>query len=93
MIESRTSRGVTRVREARNVVLAMGYYDMPNMLNVPGEDLPHVTHFYKEAHPYYRQRVVIVGGKNSACRGRARDCTAPAATSRWCIAAPGSATR
>lgn len=65
-VESRTSRGVTRVREARSVVLAMGYYTQPNMLNVPGEDLPHVTHFYKEAHPYYRQRVVIVGGKNSA---------------------------
>jgi thioredoxin reductase (NADPH) len=66
VVESRTSRGVTRVREARNVVLAMGYYELPNMLNVPGEDLPHVSHFYKEAHPYYRQRVVIVGGKNSA---------------------------
>jgi len=66
VVESRTSRGVTRVREARNVVLAMGYYELPNMLNVPGEELPHVTHFYKEAHPYYRQRVVIVGGKNSA---------------------------
>jgi thioredoxin reductase (NADPH) len=65
-VESRTSRGVTRVREARNVVLAMGYYDKPNMLNVPGEDLPHVSHFYKEAHLHYRQRVVIVGGKNSA---------------------------
>ena len=36
------------------------------MLDIPGEDLPHVSHFYKEAHPYYRQRVVIVGGKNSA---------------------------
>ena len=66
LVHSRTARGVTRVREARNVVLAMGYYNQPNMLNVPGEDLPHVTHFYKEAHPYYRQRVVIVGGKNSA---------------------------
>lgn len=66
IVESRTSRGVTRVRQARHVVLAMGYYEMPNMLNVPGEDLPHVTHFYKEAHPFYRQRVVIVGGKNSA---------------------------
>ncbi len=65
-VESRTSRGVTRVREARNVVLAMGYYNKPNMLNVPGEDLPHVSHFYKEAHLHYRQRVVIVGGKNSA---------------------------
>ena len=66
IVESRNSRGVTRVREARNVVLAMGYYEQPNMLNIPGEDLPHVTHFYSEAHPYYRQRVVIVGGKNSA---------------------------
>ena len=65
-VESRTTRGVTRIREARNVVLAMGYYTQPNMLNIPGEDLPHVTHFYKEAHAYYRQRVVIVGGKNSA---------------------------
>lgn len=66
VVETRTSRGATRTREARNVVLAMGYYNKPNMLNVPGEDLPHVTHFYKEAHPFYRQRVVIVGGKNSA---------------------------
>jgi thioredoxin reductase (NADPH) len=66
VIDTRTSRGATRTREARNIVLAMGYYNQPNMLNVPGEDLPHVTHFYKEAHQYYRQRVVIVGGKNSA---------------------------
>ena len=66
VVESRTSRGVTRTHEARHVVLAMGYYGLPNLLNVPGEDLPHVSHFYKEAHPYYRQRVVIVGGKNSA---------------------------
>ncbi|MCC7124357.1 MAG: YpdA family putative bacillithiol disulfide reductase, partial [Acidobacteria bacterium] len=66
-VESRTARGAVRVRRARAVVLAMGYYGRPNLLNVPGEDLPHVTHFYKEAHPYYRQRVVIVGGKNSAC--------------------------
>ncbi len=66
VVESRTARGVTRVREGRSVVLAMGYYTQPNMLDVPGEDLPHVTHFYKEAHHYYRQRVVIVGGKNSA---------------------------
>jgi thioredoxin reductase (NADPH) len=65
-VESRTARGMTRIREARNVVLAMGYYTQPNMLNIPGEDLPHVTHFYKEAHGHYRQRVVIVGGKNSA---------------------------
>ena len=66
VVESQTSRGVTRTREARNVVLAMGYYELPNMLNIPGEDLPHVSHFYREAHQHWRQRVVIVGGKNSA---------------------------
>jgi len=53
-------------RKARAVVLAIGYYDLPNYLGIPGEDLPHVSHYYKEPHPYYRQRVVIVGGKNSA---------------------------
>ena len=64
---TRSRLGVERVRHARAVVLAMGYYDRPNLLDVPGEDLPHVSHFYSESHPYYRQRVVIVGGKNSAC--------------------------
>ena len=57
---------VQRVRHARAVVLAIGYYDLPNYLGVPGEDLPHVSHYYTDAHPYYRQRVVVVGGKNSA---------------------------
>ena len=66
VIETRSERGPRRVRQARNVVLAMGYYDRPNLLGVPGEDLPHVRHFYDEAHNYYRKRVVIVGGKNSA---------------------------
>ena len=66
LVHTRNARGATRVREARNVVLSMGYYGAPVMLNIPGEDLPHVSHFYKEAHAYYRQRVVIVGGKNSA---------------------------
>jgi thioredoxin reductase (NADPH) len=47
-------------------VLAIGYYDFPNYLGVPGEDLPHVSHYYDDAHPYYRKRVVVVGGKNSA---------------------------
>jgi thioredoxin reductase (NADPH) len=65
-IESISSRGVARVRHARHVVLAIGYFDRPVLLGIPGEDLPHVHHFYSEAHPYYRQRVVIVGGGNSA---------------------------
>jgi thioredoxin reductase (NADPH) len=55
-----------RVRRARAVILAIGYYDNPNYLGIPGEDLPHVAHYYTDAHPYYRQRVVVVGGKNSA---------------------------
>src|SRR4051794_38414348 len=65
-IETRSARGVRRVRHAKHVVLAIGYYDLPNFLNVPGENLPHVHHYYSEPHPYYRQRVVIVGGGNSA---------------------------
>jgi thioredoxin reductase (NADPH) len=64
-ITTRTG-GIEQTRQARAVVLAIGYYDHPNRLNVPGEDLPHVAHYYDEAHPYYRQRVVVVGGKNSA---------------------------
>ena len=67
LVETRSHLGVRRFRKARIVVLAMGYYDAPNLLGIPGEDLPHVRHYYDEPHPYYRQRVVIVGGKNSAC--------------------------
>ena len=65
-VTTKKQREVVRARHARAVVLAIGYYEHPNYLGVPGEDLPHVSHFYDEAHPYYRQRVVIVGGKNSA---------------------------
>jgi thioredoxin reductase (NADPH) len=65
-VTTKNRSGVVRARHARAVVLAIGYYEHPNYLGVPGEDLPHVSHFYDEAHSYYRQRVVIVGGKNSA---------------------------
>jgi len=58
--------GCQRRYESRKVVLATGYYDVPNLLNVPGEDLPKVIHYYKEAHPYYNHDVVVVGAKNSA---------------------------
>src|SRR2546426_12649567 len=54
-----------RVR-ARHVVFATGYFESPNPLRVPGEDLPHVSHFFVEPHPYWQQRVVVVGGGNSA---------------------------
>src|SRR5882672_6057068 len=65
-VESRSSRGVRRLRLGRHVIFSIGYYDQPNFLNVPGEDLPHVHHYYREPHPFYRQRVVVVGGGNSA---------------------------
>jgi thioredoxin reductase (NADPH) len=65
-VTTSADRGVTRVRHARSVVLAIGYYDHPNYVGVAGEDLAHVSHYYDDAHPYYRRRVVIVGGKNSA---------------------------
>ena len=51
---------------ARKLILATGYYDVPNLLHVPGEDLPKVIHYYKEAHPYYNQDVAVIGAKNSA---------------------------
>lgn len=50
----------------RNVVLATGFYDLPARLDIPGEDLPKVTHYYQEPHPYYKQKVVVVGANNSA---------------------------
>jgi thioredoxin reductase (NADPH) len=58
--------GERRVRKARNVVASVGYYDHPNFLGVPGEDLPHVSHYYYEPHGCWRKPVVVVGGKNSA---------------------------
>ena len=48
------------------VIISTGYYDVPNMLNVPGEELPKVIHYYKEPHPYYDHEVMVVGAKNSA---------------------------
>jgi thioredoxin reductase (NADPH) len=58
--------GEARIRPARHVVAAVGYYDHPNFINVPGEDLSHVSHYYYEPHGCWRKRVVVVGGKNSA---------------------------
>lgn len=65
-----TTRGV---HEARHVVIATGFFDHPNLLTVPGADLPKVTHYYREAFPYARQRVVVIGARNSAAKA-ALDC-------------------
>ena len=51
---------------SKTVVLALGFYDLPYLLNVPGEDLPKVKHYYDEPHPYFGQRIVVVGAANSA---------------------------
>ncbi|MDQ6467078.1 YpdA family putative bacillithiol disulfide reductase [Exiguobacterium acetylicum] len=58
--------GVKKQREARSVVLATGYYGLPNRMDVPGETLPHVSHYFTEGHPYFDQDVVVIGGKNSS---------------------------
>jgi thioredoxin reductase (NADPH) len=60
----RFGRGVTHL--ARKLVLATGYYDLPNYLGIPGEDLPKVNHYYHEPHPYFGLDVLVIGGKNSA---------------------------
>lgn len=54
------------VHKARKVILATGYYDIPNKLNIPGENLAKVLHYYKEPHPFYNHDVLVVGAKNSA---------------------------
>lgn len=51
---------------AKNIILATGYYDQAQLLDIPGESLPKVMHYFKEAHPYYSTNVVVIGGKNSA---------------------------
>ncbi|MEO6212691.1 MAG: YpdA family putative bacillithiol disulfide reductase [Vicinamibacterales bacterium] len=65
-VDSQSARGVRRSVHARHIVLATGAYDVPNLLGISGEELPHVSHYYTQPHPFYRKRVVIVGGKNSA---------------------------
>jgi thioredoxin reductase (NADPH) len=73
------SRGAFRVEttrgthEARAVVVVTGFFDQPNLLNVPGESLPKVTHYYREPYAYVGQRVAVIGAKNSAAKA-ALDC-------------------
>lgn len=56
---------VTEIR-ARKLIVATGYYDLPNYLDIPGENLPKVMHYYDSPHPYFDANVVVIGGKNSA---------------------------
>lgn len=66
VVIARDERGDELPMLARFVLLATGYFDTPKLLGVPGEDLPAVSHYYSEAHPFYRRRVTIVGAGSSA---------------------------
>jgi thioredoxin reductase (NADPH) len=63
---TRTENGAPGKYQSRKIVVATGYYDLPNRLNVPGEDLPHVSHYYTEPHAFWKENVAVIGGKNSA---------------------------
>lgn len=52
--------------QAQNVIIATGYYDQPNYMDIPGENSAKVMHYFKEAHPYFNKNVLVIGGKNSA---------------------------
>jgi thioredoxin reductase (NADPH) len=66
VVHSRPRGGNAQTTRARAVVIATGYFDSPNYLGVPGEDLPHVTHRYREGHEAFMRDAIVVGGKNSA---------------------------
>lgn len=63
LFEINSTKGQYR---SRKIVLATGFYDLPNLMNVPGENLPKVLHYYKEPWPFINQKVLVVGGANSA---------------------------
>ncbi len=62
----RPASAAPATHHARKLVVATGYYDLPNYLNIPGEDLPKVKHYYHEPHPFFGLDVLVIGGKNSA---------------------------
>ena len=64
IFELKTANGL--LHRARYVVVATGYFDHPNRLGVPGEDLPKVSHYYSEPYPFFQRDVLVVGGRNSA---------------------------
>lgn len=65
-VESRTRAGEVKHYQAGHVIIATGYFDNPNRLGIPGEELDKVSHFFREAHPYAGTNVAIIGGSNSA---------------------------
>jgi thioredoxin reductase (NADPH) len=65
-VVTETRSGARNRYQARKIVVATGYYDQPNLLGIPGEDLPHVSHYFSDPHPYWGRDVVVIGAKNSA---------------------------
>jgi thioredoxin reductase (NADPH) len=66
LVVTRTEKGTEEKYRGKKIAVATGYYDLPNELGVPGENLPHVSHYYTEPHEFWNQDVVVIGGKNSA---------------------------
>jgi thioredoxin reductase (NADPH) len=65
VVHAKTDSG-DRQYHGKKIVIATGYYDLPNPLGIPGEDLPNVSHYFTDPHPYWNQQVVVIGGRNSA---------------------------
>jgi thioredoxin reductase (NADPH) len=65
-VQTRDEHGRFHDYHSRKIIIATGYYDQANPLGVPGEDLPHVSHYFTDPHPYWDQDVVVIGGGNSA---------------------------
>jgi thioredoxin reductase (NADPH) len=63
---TRTEKGTEQRYTGKKISVATGYYDLPNIMSIPGEDLPHVSHYYTEPYEFWNQDVVVIGGKNSA---------------------------
>ena len=70
-LTTRAAAGERRYR-ANRIVLVTGGTDRPRRLDIPGEDLPHVSHYFDDPHKYFRKRVLVVGGKNSAVEAALR---------------------
>jgi thioredoxin reductase (NADPH) len=65
-VVTQTEKGIEESYQGKKIAIATGYYDLPNQLGVPGEDLPRVSHYYTEPYEFWNQDVVVIGGKNSA---------------------------
>ena len=66
LIDARDRIASTRQYRARKLIIAIGFYDLPNGLGIPGEQLSKVRHYYGEPHPYFDADVLVIGGRNSA---------------------------